>query len=407
MEPETTSPKRTILISAVVVLIIGGVIAVTLFRESLFTEKKVKVVMSFPVGVSTAKSAMDSAKLAFKEVDYKAGPYTIELVEYNDGDEAGAWKPEKAEEIARIAAQDPKVVAFVGPQNSGASKIIIPILNRAGIVHVNPSNTWPGLTKSGFAPDEPQKYYPTGVRNYFRVVATDDVQGEAAALWAKQLNYKSVLVIHDNGTYGKGIAELFSEKYKELGYDVKGMEIIQDIKATEFPDIVEKIMTVKPDFVYYGGDLSSGITSIVSGARKAGYKGGFMGPDALLGQDFITRSGKEYAEGVYVTSVGIPAKNIDSPQAASFRQRYIAEYGTEPEVFGSTAYESAKIVIKGIERGGNDRKKVLEAVRSLDNYISMFGPLSFDVNGDVVQKHISANVVQNGEFVFLEPLTIR
>ncbi len=408
-----SSTMKSLLFSLLGLLVIGIFIAGFFFYTGknpvtyFLPEKKVKVVISYPIGVSTAKSSMDAALLAFKEVNYKAGEYTIEIVQYNDGDEVGAWIPEKAEEVATLAANDASVVAFIGPQNSGASKIIIPILNKAGIVHINSSNTWPGLTKGGFAPDEPEKYYPTGVRNYFRVVATDDIQGEAGATWARDLGFETVLVINDGGTYGKGVADLFAKKYKELGLTVQNEVTISDIKATDFTELVQTIVTTNPDFVYFGGDLSSGITYIIPQARKAGYKGNFMGPDALLGQDLITRSGKEYAEGVYVTSVGIPAKNIDSERAEKFRANYIATYGTEPEVFGSTAYEAAHIIIKAIERGGNDRQKVLESVRSLENYISMFGPISFDIRGDVIQKHISASVVKNGEFLFIESLTIR
>ncbi len=408
--PQTTI-KNVIIgcigIGAVIALVISYVYFGDEASGFLSKEKKVKVVVSFPIGVSTAKSSMDSVRLAFKEVGYKAGEYAIELVEYNDGDEGGAWLPERAAEVANMAVADKDVVAFIGPQNSGASKIIIPLLNKGGIVQISPSNTWPGLTKSGFAPDEPEKYYSTGIRNYFRVVTTDDIQGEAAALWAQKLNLKTAVVINDGGTYGKGIADLFTAKYKELGFAIKAEETIADTKATEFKELIQKIVTTNPDFVYYGGDLTGGITYIIPQARMAGYKGSFMGPDALLGQDLITRTGKAYAEGVYVTSVGIPAKNIDSKEAEAFRLNYIKEYGSEPEVFGSTAYESARIVIKAIERGGNDRKKVLESVRSLDNYISMFGPISFDEYGDVKQKHISASVVKDGEFTFVESLNVR
>ena len=47
-----------------------------------------------------------------------------------------------------------------------------------------PGEHEPGLTKK-WDPGEPKKYYPTGIRNYARVVATDDIQGPADALWSK------------------------------------------------------------------------------------------------------------------------------------------------------------------------------------------------------------------------------
>ena len=41
---------------------------------------------------------------------------------------------------------------------------------------VSPGNTNPGLTKK-WETGEPEKFYPTGTRNYARVVTTDDYQG--------------------------------------------------------------------------------------------------------------------------------------------------------------------------------------------------------------------------------------
>ena len=37
-------------------------------------------------------------------------------------------------------------MAYIGEFNSGASKISIPILNRAGIPQISPANTYNGLT---------------------------------------------------------------------------------------------------------------------------------------------------------------------------------------------------------------------------------------------------------------------
>ena len=74
---------------------------------------------------------------------------------------------------------------MLGTFNSGCAKIEVPILNRAGPL----GNGEPGEHEPG--PDqevgrgEPNKYYPTGTRNYARVVATDDIQGPADALWSQ------------------------------------------------------------------------------------------------------------------------------------------------------------------------------------------------------------------------------
>ena len=47
---------------------------------------------------------------------------------------------------------------------------------------ISPANTYSGLTKTiGAEAGEPDKYYPTGTRNYARVVTADDIQGKVDA----------------------------------------------------------------------------------------------------------------------------------------------------------------------------------------------------------------------------------
>src|SRR5207302_1975171 len=109
--------------------------------------------------------------------------------------------------------------------NSGAAKVSIPLLNQTGLVMVSPANTYPGLTKPGKGEaNEPNTYYPNGKRNYFRVVPADDLQGAVGAVWAKDLGAKKVYIVHDTELYGKGIADVFRAKAKDLGLTEAGYE---------------------------------------------------------------------------------------------------------------------------------------------------------------------------------------
>jgi len=53
---------------------------------------------------------------------------------------------------------------------------------------ISPANTHGGLTQGGPGCDttEPDKYYPSGTRNYARVVANDAYQGAANAEFAQK-----------------------------------------------------------------------------------------------------------------------------------------------------------------------------------------------------------------------------
>src|SRR5262249_43371777 len=150
------------------------------------------------------------------------------------------------------------VIGVLGTFNSGCAKLIVPILNRAAggpIGMLSVANTAVGLTH--FAPwndpGEPGIYYPTGKRNYVRVAATDDYQGPAAAdMLLKLRHVKSVYILNDNQTFGKGVAKAFQARAQQLHIKVLGNEP-WDAKATSYTAIGQRIKAKNPQAVYLGG----------------------------------------------------------------------------------------------------------------------------------------------------------
>src|SRR4029077_10157448 len=126
-----------------------------------------------------------------KQSGWKAGQWKIGYQSCDDSTaQAGGYDTGKCTQNANAYAHDSSLVGLVGTFNSGCAKLVIPVVNRAAggpIAMVSPANTYPGLTLSGpgTAPGEPRVYYPTGKRNYARVVWTDRFQGAADAIFAK------------------------------------------------------------------------------------------------------------------------------------------------------------------------------------------------------------------------------
>ena len=83
------------------------------------------------------------------------------------------------------------MIGVIGTYNSGCAAIEIPILNKApngGLAMVSPGNTLICLTEtSPICEDgQPESLYPTGTRNYVRVVPNDAVQGAGLASFASE-----------------------------------------------------------------------------------------------------------------------------------------------------------------------------------------------------------------------------
>ena len=123
-----------------------------------------------------------------EQQDWKAGDYKIGYQSCDDATaQAGKWDSGKCSSNANAYAANDKVIGVIGTFNSGCAAIIIPVLNQApdgGIPMVSPANTYPCLTVNlpgGCDSTEPDKYYPSGTRNYARVVPHDAYQGAAVA----------------------------------------------------------------------------------------------------------------------------------------------------------------------------------------------------------------------------------
>lgn len=368
----------------------------------LFTDQgseKATIYYSAPLSLESTDISRNSVMLALEERGYKAGDIEISLVIMDDGDETGAWIDKKERVNAHTAVDDPSAIAYIGPLNSGAAKISMPILNMANMAQISPSNTWPGLTKAGFLPGEPAIFYPSGVPHYVRVAPTDDLQGPAGARWAYELGYTDVYVVNDSDAYGIGIADLFVSEARKLGMNVIGYSSIT-ADPQSYRRIGDVIASSSASLVYYGGLTPNGGPELFSYIRERGSGATFMGPDGIFEQDFIDRAGPA-AEGVLLTVIGASPQDVNTPNAKRFLETYRERFSSEPDVFGALAYDATNAVLNAIERVGTaDREAVMRALKETASQPGVFATWGFDENGDTTLTLMSGNRVRSGEFVF-------
>ena len=135
------------------------------------------------------------------------------------------------------------------------------MLNQApggGLLLLSPANTYGCLTEP-CAGDEPEKYYPSGKRNYARVAPSDPNQGAVDAEFLKSKGVKRVYVLNDKEAYGLGVAKNFAGAAKAAGMTVTGFTAY-DPKQANFQALFTQIKGQNPDAVFIGGliDENSG-----------------------------------------------------------------------------------------------------------------------------------------------------
>lgn len=382
---------------------------ILVFVSSAHAQETIKIVSSLPrTGSANAQtsSMVNGIKLAIDEVGAKVGDFKIIYEDWDDASpERGQWDPAVEAANADKAIKDPNIMAYIGTYNSGAAKISMPKLNKAGLLMISPGNTWPGLTKPGIGEaNEPMVYQPSTKVNYFRVVPTDEIQGSVAAKWASEMGIKKVYVLHDRELYGKGIAEMFKRSAPKFGITLEGFEGV-DPKASNYRSLAIKIKQRNPELVYYGGTTQTNAGQLAKDLKASGAKVKLMVPDGCFENAFIEAAGKENVEQTaFITFGGLPGNQLTG-KGKEFYENYKKKYDNEPESYAAYSYEAAKVVLNAIEKAGKkDRAAIIAEVAKTKDFDGILGTWSFDSNGDTSLKTMSGNIVKDGKFEFSKAL---
>ena len=250
-----------------------------------------------------SEDVINGIKLALKQKGNKCGDFNIKYTRSTTPRRRRAsGRPGQTSANARKVAQDDNAIAYIGEFNSGASAISIPITNEAGILQVSPSNTALGLTKGGAGaePGEPDKYYPSGERNYGRVVPIDTIQGAAQAQYMKDEGVKNVYILDDAEVYGKGVAKNTQAAAEKLGIKIAGNDS-WDGKAANYRALADKIKATGADAVFTGGIIDNNAPQLYKDLNAAMPDAKLFGPDGVATVDFTKEIPAEVQKQTYLT----------------------------------------------------------------------------------------------------------
>jgi branched-chain amino acid transport system substrate-binding protein len=332
-----------------------------------------------------------AVQFVLSSAKWKAGNYTIAYQDCDDSTaQAGKWDSAKCSANGNAYARNKDLIGVIGTFNSGCAEIIVPILNRAPggpVGMVSPANTYTGLTTTGpgTAPGEPGKYYPTGKRNYARVVAQDQYQGAADAMLAKRLGVKSVYILNDKEAYGLGVASNMRNSLKKLGIKVTGFAAF-DPKASDYTALATKIKGTGAGALFIGGLIcENGAQLIKDKVAVLGPNDGsvkLITPDGFTTQQTIDDAGSASA-GMYMSVAGQP---IDKFQGAAreFATNFSKEYlnGKTIDPYAIYGGQAATVMLNAIGESDGSRSDVISKMFAQKVQNGLLGSFNFSADGD-------------------------
>jgi branched-chain amino acid transport system substrate-binding protein len=287
--------------------------------------------------------------------------------------------PGKAPGVVTQAVSEADTLGVIGLPFSGESKATGPIFEQSKLVHITPSATNPALTQNGWT-------------TFFRALGNDAVQGPAAAKFITgTLKAAKVCVIQDDSDYGIGLANATNAALGAASADC------QDKVTTgqkDFSAVVSKVIAAKPDAVFYSGYYAEGAPFDQQLVNK-GYTGKFVGPDGVKDDQFMALAG-DASGNAFFTCPCVPGELV--PQ---FAGDYKANSnGAAPGTYSLEAYDSATILLTGIDSGIKDRQALVNFVKNYnaDGFSKHF---QWDATGELATTTVYGYKVENGKIVYV------
>jgi branched-chain amino acid transport system substrate-binding protein len=352
-------------------------------------------------GRAQTTEMVQAIKFALKQRNFTAGGKQIGYQSCDDSTaQTGGWDSAKCASNARAYAGNSSVIGVVGTFNSGCAKIIVPVLNRANpgpMAMVSPANTSPGLTTDGpgAEPGEPDKYYPTGKRNYARVVANDQIQGPADAEFAKELGLKKIYVLNDKQTYGFGVATTFKGAATKLGLTVAAFEG-WDAKQSSYEALANKIKNSGADGIFLGGIICNNGAKLIKDLKSGVPDATLIAPDGFSDP----KSNTAAFDGSYVSVAGQPPTGLKG-EGAKFVTDFGAQIGATPNPYSQYGAQAMDVLLDAIDKSDGTRASVTSHLFGLKVTNGVIGTFTINAKGDTSLNPITIYQQKTGK---LNPL---
>lgn len=344
--------------------------------------------------------AAQAVKLVLANRDWRAGEQSVGLQvcdEISPGSDDS--DPARCDRIARAVAPNRAVLGVIGPWSTTCATTMLPALNRApGPVSViSVLASYVGLTRAGpgVAPGDPARFYPTGRRNFARVVPADDVQAAAGVSYAREQGARRLFVLHDDSTYGRGLAEGVHASTELARMEFAG-SAAWHANAHDYRDLAERVRRAHADAVYLAGFIDSNSGRLIMDLRRElGPQLQLLGPDGFSDPPSLKQQAGSAAEDFVFTIATLPADKLP-PAGRRFATEFERRFGALPCCISVAAAQATEIFLDAIAASDGSRADVTRSVLQARVTDGLLGTFRFDAAGDTTGNTIAVYRILGG-----------
>jgi branched-chain amino acid transport system substrate-binding protein len=328
---------------------------------------------------------VNGERLALADAGGRVGPFKVGYVSLDDSNPtSGRLDPGVTATNAKMAAQDPSTIAYLGEYNSAATAVSLPLINAAGILQVSPASPYVGLTSSLDAgQDEPQRFYPSGRRTFGRLQPGDPGQARAQVDLMRALGVHKVYVLDDQDPFEIPLAQIVATDAERAGIAVAAHDSLATTIGAVFTGAVERIVQSGAQAVFFAGASGPGTVALWRQLHSADPHLLLLGSSTMVNESFTAQIGPAAARTYLTTPVLAPSEY--PPAAARILSAYRRRFGSQPGPSALYGYEAMSVVLDAIRNAGprgNDRQAVIDRFFAVRNRNSVLGRYSIDAGGE-------------------------
>ncbi len=295
-----------------------------------------------------------------------------------------AGKPDQAVVGLRKLAEDDKVLAVIGPFSSAECRVVFPAAERAGIVSTSMASSAPKLA-------EPFTYAlrNTSDEAYMFRKVMKTLQDRKIAMKTAAVAYATDDVI--SKTMGEMVLPAV---LKQFGVEVKGSVTFQ----TQAFDLSAQVSQLKSDptdliAVGSGPDVA---TRLVQELRRQGHPGRIIAGSTVSDSELAKRMGQDgngtIIPTAFYSGISDKAKRFDAEFVKRAKAAGIERSGATQ--FEAATYDIVLFYAHAMKEGkvtgdlgklAAERTAIRDALRAMQDFPALEGPISFGKNGDAVK----------------------
>jgi branched-chain amino acid transport system substrate-binding protein len=405
------SAERVRVLCACLALAVGACSSASSPTEAL---KTLRIGVDLPLSGTESRAAIPALNgiRYYVQTHATLDGYAMRLETADD-----AADPERGASNINRFITDQGVVAMIGPFDGPVARKEIPVANEAGLAMVSPATSNPCLTRDVYLPallnparaaisckqaglPAASDLRPTRANNFFRLTATDELQGAAAADFASQdLHVLRAAVMSDHEAYGQGLASAFSARLSRLGGSVLGrLDVDPSSGNAGVAAFLDRMKDAGVQAIYYGGGSKSGcaIRAQMSPPFASGEAAPFLGGDGIASDPQCIAAARGNATGIYATVPIVDASSAATATSAiaGFRSSFGSTSAYGP--YTMLAYDATAVLYAALDKaifaaGGAppSRAQVISELAMTSGLPGTTGALGFDPNGDTTNRVIS------------------